>query len=298
MVANFLEKIFTFFFQCIGYGYYFLSHRIRFFIGYMIGFLFYIFSYRKKVIQENLEKAFPDTNKKIPLSLIYTHLGQLVGEMFLLFGPCKKFLSQNVLLQGESFFQEAKSKKKGVIFLSSHLGNWEIMAAKGGGLPDAQLLLVTKKLKPLWFHQAMEKVRKKNKVEGTYEPHTLKDIFKRLKKNGCVGFVMDQYAGPPVSVRVPFFGVLVGTSLGLATVVKRTGAIVLPVESYRTAQGGFVVNIQKPLEWIEQPHQETEIQDNTAAYVKKIEEMIRAHPEQWLWTHRRFKGDLSAEKSD
>ena len=116
-----------------------------------------------------------------------------------------------------------------------------------------------------------------------------------LKKQGTVGFVLDQYAGPPVGTRVPVFGIPVGTPSVVAALVKRTGARVLPVVSFREPSGRHRVQIRPAIEWKSEPNQDAqyELGLNTAYYASILEKDIYAHPEQWLWTHRRFKGDLS-----
>jgi KDO2-lipid IV(A) lauroyltransferase len=117
--------------------------------------------------------------------------------------------------------------------------------------------------------------------------------LKHLKEKKTVGFVLDQYAGPPIGIRVPFFGVPVGTANIVATLAKRTGAPVLPAISYRTPEGGYRVVVGPALEWISHPDPHQELALNTALYVSTLEGYIRSCPEQWLWTHRRFKGDFA-----
>src|SRR6185437_9545479 len=86
----------------------------------------------------------------------YNHLGHLVLEILMIFGPMKKFIEKRVDLLGVENLRAAEEKGKGVIFLSSHVGNWEIMAGTGTLLAHAELLLVTKRIKPGWLHKAIE----------------------------------------------------------------------------------------------------------------------------------------------
>jgi len=118
-------------------------------------------------------------------------------------------------------------------------------------------------------------------------------VLTHLKKNGTVGFVLDQYAGPPVGVRVPVFGVPVGTNTVVAMIAKRTGATVLTAVNYRTDEGTVVVEIGPGIDWIEHHDPNYEIAQNTAHYAEILQKHVYAHPEQWLWIHKRFKGDLS-----
>ncbi len=270
-----------------------LPIRVRIRIGRGLGWLIRKIKFRQKVIQRNIELMYPklEPNEKKQLERdAYSHLGKLASEIPLIFSGLKKFADKNSKLIGSEHWKKAHASQKGVIFLSSHVGNWEIMAATGA-LAGMDLMMVTKQLKPAWFHKRVEAGRKRALVQATYEPRTVRDIFRHLKRNGTIGMVLDQYAGPPVGYRVPFFGQWVGTSSALATLVKRTGAVVLPVVNYRKADGTYVVEVGKSVPWIES-ELEREIAVNTANYAKILEQQVRNHPEQWLWTHRRFKGKL------
>lgn len=267
-------------------------------LGRALGWILRCSGIRQNIIRQNLGYAFPEEeNIRDLYTQSYEHLGHLTFEVLLLLGSTrgmKNYLDRYVELRGIEHWREAKKKGHGVLMLSSHVGNWEIMSAKGA-LAGMDIMLVTKRLQPDWFHEAVESARQRLGVLGTYEPRTMKDVLRQLKQNGTVGFVLDQYAGPPVGVRVPFFGLPVGTSTALATICKRTGAPVLPVVNYRTPTG-YVVEIRPPLQWQEDTHPFRSLARNTASYVHVLEKDVRDHPDQWLWSHRRFKGDLSPLK--
>lgn len=252
---------------------------------------------RANVVRENLAYAYPGEGQAARRDELfraaYRHLGNLILDISLLLGPMRRHVERMGELQGVEHWKAARNPGKGVLFLSSHVGNWELMAAIGAIHGGIDIRLVTKHLKPEWLHGAIERARLRCGVRATYEPRTLRDVLADLRKGGTVGFVLDQYAGPPVGVRVPVFGVPVGTSLALAALARRTGAPVLPVVNYRTAEGRQVARIYPALEWIRDDDPQKELALNTARYAAVLEEHIRAHPEQWLWTHRRFKGNLA-----
>ena len=129
-----------------------------------------------------------------------------------------------------------------------------------------------------------------------YEPKVWSQVMSHLMSNGTVGYVLDQYAGDPIGVRVPYFGVPVGTNSAVAALVKRSGAKILSIKSYRRKDGKHVVEIFPAVSWIDDPHPQRELALNTANYVSILESQIRKCPQQWLWVHRRFKGDLSRLK--
>ncbi len=283
------------FLQIIGYLFSLQPRKVQLFFGSLLGAAFYYLRIRSSIVQQNLSFAFPHSSEKRKeiFRSSYKNLGCLVCEILMVFGGLKRFVRKNVDILGLEHIQEAKRQGRGFFFLSSHLGNWEIMAASGGLLAKADLMLVTKRLKPKWLHEGIEKGRRSCLVQGTYEPKTLRSILSHLKANGAVGFVLDQFTGAPVGVRVPLFGVPVGTSLALATFVKRTGVPVLPVENYRKPDGRWAVIVAPPLKWITDSNSHCELALNTAQYVSVLEKYIVSHPEQWLWIHRRFKGDLT-----
>lgn len=287
---------FVYFLKLAAWIYFLLPEVFKKILTIAVGFFLRIARIRRKIADQNLLLAFPQEGavgkeyRRHILVRSYRHLARLSFEILMLLGPMELFVRTRVSVRGFENWIKANEKGKGVIFLSGHVGNWEIMLATGGVM-NTDLLIVTKRLKPRWLHRAIESGRLRCGVQATYEPQTFKQVLSHLKKNGTVGFVMDQYAGPPIGIRVPFFGVPVGTSAVVSTVVKRTGAAVLPVVIYREKDGGFVLEVRPALSWIEG---DEELALNTAQYASILEQDVRAHPEQWLWIHRRFKGNLAA----
>lgn len=277
----------------VGKLYFYLPRAVQVLCGKALGRLLGALGLRRKVVLFNLELTKLDKHPEI-LNRSYEALGQLILEILLLLaGPSqmRRFVNKYADLKGKEHWERAQSEGKGVIFLSSHLGNWELMLATGAA-HGISAMMVTKQLKPAWIHKAIEIGRKHAGYDATYEPRTLKDILKRLSNKKTIGFVLDQYAGAPVGVRVPFMGVHVGTNTVIAMIAKRTGARVLPVTNFRTQEGRHHVEIYEALEWIVDPDPNREIALNTANYAKVLESHIKEHPDQWLWIHRRFKGEL------
>jgi Kdo2-lipid IVA lauroyltransferase/acyltransferase len=291
-------------FKWLAWFYYLLPTGFKLLIIRLVSEILQICKVRSDVIEANLKLAFPQTEKSNLNRLkksAYQHLSFLFFEVFYLFGPMTEFVKKYSVLEGVENWKKAHEKGKGIIFISSHVGNWEVMAVTGAMLGGFDLMLVTKQLKPSWFHNIIEHSRRKCGVKATYEPKTLRDVLKHLQSNGTVGLVVDQYSGPPVGVRVPVFKTPVGTSTVVATLAKRTGAVVLPVVNYRvvTPQGiKWRVEIRPALDWLDDPNPEYETAVNTARYSAEIEKDIYSHPEQWLWSHKRFKGDLSPLKEN
>ncbi len=266
-----------------------LELRLSFFVGRT---LMPFFSSRRKIAEDNLKNCFPDlapTQIDQMLKKNFEHYGALLFELLHMASPLRghyaRYAAKNSTIENLDILQTALDQKKGVIFVTSHMANWELMAASGG-VNKIPLLMVTKRLKPAWFHKLIEDARSSLGVRGTYEPRTLPDIMRTLRRGQTVGIVMDQYAGPPMGIEVPFFGVRVGTLAAVSVLVERTGAIVLPVMTVRGGDGVVRSYVQPP------PDLSGVINDNeacTALLAACVESWIRKNPTQWHWVHRRFK---------
>jgi KDO2-lipid IV(A) lauroyltransferase len=204
-----------------------------------------------------------------------------------------RFLDRYCDLEGGEHVHAALEKGKGAFVMTAHLGNWEVMTASGYGLVGIKSNMVTKELKPRWLHRVVEVTRSLLGTTMAVEPRTMQGILRALKKNELVGFVMDQYAGAPVGARVPFFGLPVGSHTALASLALRTGAPVIPAFSVRKPDGRYLVRFEPELKLEARGDKEATILANTALFVRHTEAWVRSYPEQWLWIHRRWKGDLS-----
>jgi KDO2-lipid IV(A) lauroyltransferase len=255
--------------------------------------------YRAAVVHQNLRYAFPgdapaQVQQRESLARdFYRHLGRLACEILMVFGPMKRYARTAGKYVGIENWERARESGRGVILVTGHTGSWEAAAAICALGAGADVLLVSRYYKPEWLRRAIDDGRMRCGVDTVYEPRTMPEIMARLKRNGVVAIVLDQYIKPPVGVRVPFFGVPVGTNVSIALLARRTGAKVLPFRNYRDATGQIIVEAGPEVPWQAHENPEVELAINTAAYSAIIEEQIREHPAQWLWSHRRFKGDLS-----
>lgn len=272
----------------------------------LLGRLFSVAGFRSRVIRENIKRAFPDYSEHEIENLIarnYRHYGQLFYEFLHSFAVSsfRRFLEREVDVEGEEYLRAALAKGKGIFVMTAHIGNWELLPAHGSHVLDVPITMVTKKLKPEWLHEVVEDTRKEIGTGMAFEPQTMKLVMKALRRKEVVGFAIDQFAGAPVGARVPFFGTPVGSHTALATLALRTDAPVVPGLAVRKPNGRYLVRFEPALETVRITEkspgyasaQEEEVIRNTAAYTKWVEERVREFPDQWLWIHRRWKGDLS-----
>lgn len=288
----------------LGFSLSLLPMRLFLWKGKLWGQILFACGFRRKVVRENIRLAFPDWDEDKIEALEranYEHYGLLLLEFLRSFWRFGDFLDRHSSVEGEANLHQAFSHGKGVFVMTAHLGNWEALPSHGAWVLKVPTNMVTKRLKPDWFHELVESTRGELGTHMFYEPRTMQNVVRALRKNEIVGFAMDQFAGSPVGARVPFFGIPVGTNTVLAVLAHRYGAPVIPGFALRKPGGGFHVVFEPPILPTECTEEDTnyanlrekEIIVDTAKYTAVLESWVRRYPEQWLWIHRRWKGDLS-----
>ena len=270
-----------------------LPRRVELLLGPPFGRLLLALDLKRKAIAyENIRRCLPELGEDGWRGLLarnYEHYGILVLELLHLFSPVRghyrRYVERNARFHGFENWARASSKGKGALFVSSHLGNWELMvgAASLAGLP---VTMVTRRTKPEWLRARLEAARAECGVREAYDPRTMPAVLRALRRNEAVGFVIDQYAPPPAGVPARFFGVEVDTLSAIGPLAERTGAAVIAANTRRGPDGVVHVFIGPELELgeaLRDPLRSTQL------LASKIESWIRESPEQWLWVHRRFK---------
>lgn len=248
--------------------------------------------FKHQVAAENIRRALPELSPAARAELLrrnYEHMGRLFFEYAHFFTPIpghyRAYAAANSRLHGRENWERAAAKGKGVLIVSLHLGWWEMQAASGG-LSGMPLTVVTKVLKPAWLHELMTARRLETGVRAAFHPGSMPGIMRALRKGEAVAFMNDQFARPPMGLRVRFFGAVVDTLSAVGPLAKRTGAAIVPATSYRDEAGVTRVFLGPELDLgadLDDPARATE------AIAAVVERNVRQHPEQWLWLHRRFK---------
>jgi len=266
-------------------------------LGRGLGRLLFWLGFRVRIARENIGLAFAEWEPARREQLLRDHfeeLGILFLELLRMFYRFDRFFDRYADVEGHEPIQRAIDEGgKGVFAMTAHLGNWEVLTLTGRRVFGRQAVMVTKELKPHWLHRVVGVTRSLLGVEMATEPRTMQGVLRGLKQNNIVGWVMDQYAGAPVGVRVPFFGKPVGSHTALAMLAIRTGTPVFPALAVRKRDGRYLVRFGPAIELVDRGDTEASVIANTALFVRHIEEMVREFPAQWLWIHRRWKGDLS-----
>ncbi|MFM8316081.1 MAG: lysophospholipid acyltransferase family protein, partial [Deltaproteobacteria bacterium] len=282
----------------------FIPAKVSHFFSRALGqFVYRTIKFRRDIVTENLQIAFDKEKGDEEIHAIaqknYEHYAQNLFEILNSINWSKRDYLNHTALQGIENIRSLLEQKKGGVFLGTHLGNWEfaVATAAAHGIP---VDVIVKESKNKQGQKFLDWYRNRFGIGVFFESKTVSEIFESIGSGRFVVFILDQFMGPPIGVPVEFFGRPAGTAAGLALFCEKRDIPVFPAYNYRDIQGRLCTVIEPQLDYGKLPETRSErIYHRTHIYNKAMESMIRKHPEQWLWIHRRwkeFKGKSRWEK--
>ena len=261
-------------------------------------FLYKFLPYRKSLVLSNIDQVFQDTitkTQKIALAKsFYSHLATSFKEMIQLRFMSEKKLKQMVEVKGHEHLLDVAKQNKGVLVVTGHFGNWEF-APLGGILNFKQFSGHFHFIRKNLSNQTIEKILfnryAKFGLHVIFKKNAMQKVTEALDKNHAVIFVLDQHAiiSNKDGIAVEFFNKKAGTYRSLASISRHTGVPVVPAAGYRLPNGKHVLEFYEPIAWQEYATTSESLYKNTLRYNQALEKIILAHPEQWMWMHKRWK---------
>tara|TARA_B100000902_G_C27235607_1_gene877232 strand:- start:219 stop:1079 length:861 start_codon:yes stop_codon:yes gene_type:complete len=241
----------------------------------------------KKIIKSNIKKAVPNIdseNLKKIIKLMWNNYGRIFAEYIFIkdFRLDKENLKINV--EGQEILDDIKKLNKQVVFISGHFSNFELMAMyleKTG----IKLSAIYRPLNNIFLNQIMEKIRKKYICKNQIKKGIagLKQLIKLKKNNFSTALMIDQRVSEGILSN--FFNQKALTTTIPAQLVKKFNIPIVPVYIERIEDINFKLKIYKPIYFTKDDTH----QDITDKLNKILEGMILNKPEQWIWSHNRWK---------
>jgi KDO2-lipid IV(A) lauroyltransferase len=192
-----------------------------------------------------------------------------------------------VVMKGFENYEAADRKGKGVVFIASHLGAFELQITSMA-LRGLNFMVIGTPLKDKRLNELMWKHRNKNGTNYVERDKANFAMLKVLKAGGSVALLIDQDTKVK-STFVNFFGRPASTPIGAALLAMKTGAAVMPAFSHLDEDGMQHIEILPEIPIRITGNEEDDIQFNTQVFTGFIEERIRKYPTQWVWMHERWK---------
>ena len=241
----------------------------------------------KKLIHSNIKKAFPDINlKKLNqmTKLMWNNYGRVFAEyMFIKDFRLDKSVS-TIKIEGQEILDKIKSEGKPVVFVSGHLSNFELMAMhieKSG----IKLSAIYRPLNNIFLNRIMERIRKKYICKNQIKKGVggMKKLISLKKNNYSTALMIDQRVTQGIASN--FFNQKALTTTVPAQLVKKYKIPVVPIFIERINDINFNIVVKKPINFDDKKS----IGDITDKLNRVLEQMIIYKPEQWIWSHNRWK---------
>jgi Kdo2-lipid IVA lauroyltransferase/acyltransferase len=260
--------------------------------AFVIKLLFSLQPRLKKTAEFNLRLAFPDwtdAQRAEVTRKMVRNLGWMAAEFARFPRLTKENIEELVILDGHENFLEGQRRGKGVLYLTGHIGAWEL-SSFAHALYGYPLHYMARPLDNKRLDALVNQYRCASGNRPIFKNESARVMLKILKDSGTIGILADQNTMPEEGVFVDFFGKSACTTTGIARVALHTGAAVVPGYAYwdETIQK-YRLRFEPALELIRTGDSERDIFENTQRFSKALEEIIRKHPEQWVWVHKRWK---------
>ncbi len=254
--------------------------------------LYFVLKKRRRIALENLQIAFGDEMSTDEQAQICRRSFQQIGKTAIEFLRFPQLTFDNiweeVTVEGKEHLIQALNRGKGAIVFLPHFGNWELLALVYGALIPDQAKAIAFPLKNRYLNALVSQYRERLSLQLITRRRAVRETLRALKENYAVGFFADQNAGRE-GIFVHFFGKPASAVRGPATLALKTGAPLLVSMDIRQPDDRHHVLITPAIDLEISGDLEQDVQTNTVHILKILEAYIRQYPDQWLWTHNRWK---------
>ncbi|MDA7573236.1 lipid A biosynthesis acyltransferase [Candidatus Pelagibacter sp.] len=241
----------------------------------------------KDLIRANILKAFPNLDEKEIKRIsqkMWGNYGRILAEYLFIKSFRRTSLNNNIKITGQEILDKIKKNNEPVIFISGHFNNFELMAMhieKSG----INLAAIYRPLNNKFLNFIMERIRKKHICKNQIKKGITgtKQLLTFFKKGFSIALMIDQRVSQ--GIKSNFFKHKAFTTTIPAQFVKKFKCKVVPVYIERTNNINFNLTIHNPIEYSENES----IESITSNLNLLLEKMILNNPEQWIWSHNRWK---------
>ncbi|MEA3429136.1 MAG: lysophospholipid acyltransferase family protein [Thermodesulfobacteriota bacterium] len=269
-----------------------IPRRTAFKLGNFIGRILFLFDKKhRKIAIENLTRAFGHEKSSYEIKTlarsVFKNLSQILFETGWSLRLNSKDFNKYFCINGLSNFEAAFEKGKGVLFLTAHIGNWELLPVSTAR-ESRNINILFRPLDFLPLNTIFINTRTRFGAKLIPTRHSMRRILSSLKKGEGIAILLDQNVDWYEGVFVDFFGHRACTNKGMALLALKTEAPVVPVFLVREGLG-FKAEFCSEVLLIKTGDKTRDVEENTQQYNRVIEDFIRQYPDQWFWVHQRWK---------
>ena len=273
----------------IGYSFFWFISLIPLSLYNLLSYLTnFIFFYRKKIVLNNIKLAFPNKSN-LEIKNIYKgfrlYFINLICEIIKMFSSNISFYKKRINIQNINLINDYYNKNQSVIIIGGHYNNWEWAGPILSEIGKHHFVSVYKALSNTFFNKLMIKIRSRYNIDVVEMNDLVKYIFGN-KKCKMIALISDQ--NPAVNEKtkwVSFFNHQVPVTDGPEKIAKKFNYPVLFCDIQKVSNGYYNISF----EILEDNPQESKDGDITKKFFKRLEKQINDDPNNYLWSHNRWK---------
>jgi len=262
-------------------------------IGRVLGMLMYGIDVRhRRIVRRNLKFVYPEWSTervKRKSKRIFQNLGITILEICQMICFSRDDIINKVKIRGEEHLLNAMHNNKGVILISAHLGNWEIVPLFWPLYFNTPNTIVARKIRNKIINRWIYGLRTRFGSRVIYKDVALPEMTRTLRQGKILGILIDQGMKSSIGVKIRFFNKFVTATPVAALLAMRCKSPVLPIFCTRNDDGTFTITIEPPLVLKRTDDLSADLKTNTQIMTDAIEKMVRKYPEQWFWVHKRWR---------
>jgi KDO2-lipid IV(A) lauroyltransferase len=268
-----------------------LPRKLSLFVGGNLGKLAYlILPESRSITLQNLKLAFPHLGtgsiRKISLK-VFESLGKNAVDAIRLPKMCWEEIQKLVDVEGMEHLENAYTLGKGVIGVTGHISNFELLAAYVS-LRGYKLSAIGRELYDPRLDELLIKNRQKMGVQNIYSTAGVKEVLRVLNSGRMIGVLIDQDTSRVKGIYVDFFGRKARTPVGPVILALKLDVPIVPMAIVQTKEGNYKIFIQEVIKPITGKTKEENIYYLTQKCTEFLEQVIREYPDQWVWMHKRW----------
>jgi KDO2-lipid IV(A) lauroyltransferase len=256
--------------------------------------LLHLIPKRLQITIDNLKYAYPDksddwlkkTAKATFVSLATTYL-----EALALVKMSEAEIKNKIKFSNPELIIQLHSKGKGLILLSGHFGNWELIAYAGGLYSGLQIVIPVVEQK--YGGDILNASREAGGNKTIPKNKAARELMKTILSGSCIAMLADQSADKDKDLFVDFFGRPAVTYRAPADIALKYSVPIVMGFAVRQNDGTYKVDLAE-LKHDDLDYSEANVKELTQRHVKVLEDNIKEYPEQWAWMHRRWKHEVNS----
>ncbi len=270
---------------------YVLSHlplRVFYLLTDTIMLFYPLISYRKTVVRQNIARSFPELDTRQISRLMkkfYHNFFDVAFETFKMFSSSPAWANKLIEVEDSEILEEIYRQRKSVVLVTGHLGNWELAGTRIANLGLHEMYAIYHPLTNPVVNEWFKKMRQRQGIALYSMEKAAVGMLRNRNKLTITGFIADQAPLSAQDCLLTFLHQPTMVFRGPALMANRLNQPLCFLQVTKTKRGRYRL---RPQLLCREPAEKS-VEELTAMHVKALEENIRAQPEIWLWSHRRWK---------